>query len=460
MFPQGAIVINRQQRPQYRYGRPQDLFNLGNGVRIPAYGPPMEMAGGQMCPSYPPTHLGGARFGPAFPAAAYGSYIPSNFSSGGHQQGSGQIYSVTSSPGAGGPGSVGTGGGGGGPRSQSPSSASGGEIPLSRTNLYIRGLQPNTTDRDLVNLCQGFGKIISTKAIIDLETQTCKGYGFVDFESSQAAELAVMSLQSRGVHAQMAKQQERDVTNLYVANLPVHATETDLEAMFAPFGTVVSTRILRDQHGISRGVGFARMESRDKCEAIIQAFNGKLLPRHSELLTVKFADGGNKKKSQGMSRQWVNRTPDSMSGGMAPMSSYEQHTMMSPNGMTVPTALLASPTGVTLQPHGYSLATAAMTPAGLAGYHQIASPTAWLHPSTAAYTTPAGFTTPAGPYILQQHPMPAVISGMQPGIHHMDPAALLAAQMSHMHISAATGGAASISAHQPPTAVGEHSAGI
>lgn len=27
---------------------------------------------------------------------------------------------------------------------------------LSKTNLYIRGLQPNTTDRDLVNLCQGW----------------------------------------------------------------------------------------------------------------------------------------------------------------------------------------------------------------------------------------------------------------------------------------------------------------
>jgi hypothetical protein len=25
---------------------------------------------------------------------------------------------------------------------------------LSRTNLYIRGLAPNTTDKDLVNLCQ------------------------------------------------------------------------------------------------------------------------------------------------------------------------------------------------------------------------------------------------------------------------------------------------------------------
>lgn len=75
------------------------------------------------------------------------------------------------------------------------------------------------------------------------------------------------------------QQQERDVTNLYIANLPVHVTENDLETMFGSFGKVISTRILRDQNTISRGVGFARMESKEHCEAVIQAFNGKLLPR-------------------------------------------------------------------------------------------------------------------------------------------------------------------------------------
>lgn len=37
--------------------------------------------------------------------------------------------------------------------SQSSNQSQSGE-QLSRTNLYIRGLNPNTTDKDLVNLCQ------------------------------------------------------------------------------------------------------------------------------------------------------------------------------------------------------------------------------------------------------------------------------------------------------------------
>lgn len=50
-----------------------------------------------------------------------------------------------------------------------------------------------------------FGTIISTKAILDKNTNKCKGYGFVDFESPSAAESAVKALQLQGIQAQMAK---------------------------------------------------------------------------------------------------------------------------------------------------------------------------------------------------------------------------------------------------------------
>jgi len=39
------------------------------------------------------------------------------------------------------------------------------------------------------------------------------------------------------------------------------------------------------------------MESKEKCEQIIQIFNGKALSGAKDPLLVKFADGGNKKKS-------------------------------------------------------------------------------------------------------------------------------------------------------------------
>ncbi|KAM6978095.1 RNA-binding motif, single-stranded-interacting protein 2b [Aplochiton taeniatus] len=203
------------------------------------------------------------------------------------------------------------------------SSSYGGE-QLSKTNLYIRGLHPGTTDQDLVKLCQPYGKIVSTKAIMDKSTNKCKGYGFVDFDCPAAAQKAVTALKAGGVQAQMAKQQEQDPTNLYISNLPVSMDEQELESMLKPFSQVISTRILRDTNGTSRGVGFARMESTEKCEAIIQHFNGKYIktspgvPVPSEPLLCKFADGGQKKRqSQGKylqnGRPW---TRDAETGGI------------------------------------------------------------------------------------------------------------------------------------------------
>uniref|UniRef100_A0A3Q3NNM0 RNA binding motif single stranded interacting protein 3 n=1 Tax=Mastacembelus armatus TaxID=205130 RepID=A0A3Q3NNM0_9TELE len=195
------------------------------------------------------------------------------------------------------PGTTGGGGGGGG-------GSQGGALveQLSKTNLYIRGLPPATTDQDLIKLCQPYGKIVSTKAILDKNTNQCKGYGFVDFDSPAAAQKAVASLKASGVQAQMAKQQEQDPTNLYISNLPVSMDEQELENMLKPFGHVISTRILRDANGLSRGVGFARMESTEKCDVVIQNFNGKFLKTPpgmtapAEPLLCKFADGGQKKR--------------------------------------------------------------------------------------------------------------------------------------------------------------------
>uniref|UniRef100_A0A8C7WJC0 RNA binding motif single stranded interacting protein 1 n=1 Tax=Oncorhynchus mykiss TaxID=8022 RepID=A0A8C7WJC0_ONCMY len=175
----------------------------------------------------------------------------------------------------------------------SSSSSTAGWEQLSKTNLYIRGLAPATTDHDLVKLCQPYGKIVSTKAILDKTTNKCKGYGFVDFDSPAAAQKAVTALKTSGVQAQMAKQQEQDPTNLYISNLPLSMDEQELETMLKPFGQVISTRILRDSNGTSRGVGFAS-PSLSLCLSLSPFLSFSPVP--PEPLLCKFADGGQKKR--------------------------------------------------------------------------------------------------------------------------------------------------------------------
>lgn len=233
--------------------------------------------------------------------------------------------------GGGGGGSVSSGGGsvsGGGSSSQyssSPSATHSGD-QLSRTNLYIRGLSADTSDKDLVDMCRQYGNIISTKAILDKTTRKCKGYGFVDFENPISAEKAVKGLTAANIQAQMAKQQEQDPTNLYIANLPPSMNENELEMLLSQHGQVISTRILRDNNVQSKGVGFARMESPEKCELIIQKYNKKLIKGCKEPLLVKFADSGNKKRSQ-----YKNKDQSSWDRGeITPV--YEQAPILSQNG--------------------------------------------------------------------------------------------------------------------------------
>lgn len=78
--------------------------------------------------------------------------------------------------------------------------------PLSKTNVFIRGLSNETSDNDLFELCSKFGTIVSTKSITDRLTNECKGYGFVNFENPDDAAVAIRELTTGGYQARMSKE--------------------------------------------------------------------------------------------------------------------------------------------------------------------------------------------------------------------------------------------------------------
>ncbi|XP_060944821.1 RNA-binding motif, single-stranded-interacting protein 1 [Limanda limanda] len=301
------------------------------------------------------------------------------------------------------------------PSTNSSSSSTAGWDQLSKTNLYIRGLSPSTTDHDLVKLCQPYGKIVSTKAILDKTTNKCKGYGFVDFDSHNAAQKAVAALKTTGVQAQMAKQQEQDPTNLYISNLPLSMDEQELENMLKHFGQVISTRVLRDSSGTSRGVGFARMESTEKCDAVISHFNGKFIktpagfPVPSEPLLCKFADGGQKKRSQnkfGQSYRGWARDSDSRLLGMT--LTYDPSAAALQNG---------------LFPQAYSISNRMIAQTSMSPYMSPVSTYQMQNPSW----------MPHQQYIMQ-HPGTVLSPSMDPSMS-LQPTSMmapLAQQMSHL----------------------------
>jgi cold-inducible RNA-binding protein len=64
---------------------------------------------------------------------------------------------------------------------------------------------------------------------------------------------------------------------LYVGNLAYNVSSADLEALFAPHGTVQSAQVVQDREtGRSKGFGFVEMESSEAAQAAIAALNGQV----------------------------------------------------------------------------------------------------------------------------------------------------------------------------------------
>jgi cold-inducible RNA-binding protein len=63
---------------------------------------------------------------------------------------------------------------------------------------------------------------------------------------------------------------------LYVGNLPYGMSDSDLNRLFEPHGTVQSAQVIMDRDtGRSKGFGFVEMDTADEAQAAIAALNGQ-----------------------------------------------------------------------------------------------------------------------------------------------------------------------------------------
>jgi len=64
-------------------------------------------------------------------------------------------------------------------------------------------------------------------------------------------------------------------TKIYVGNLSYDTTDSSLDQMFKPYGSVASAQIIMDRDsGRSKGFGFVEMGSSSEAKAAIDGLNG------------------------------------------------------------------------------------------------------------------------------------------------------------------------------------------
>ncbi|XP_055696863.1 ELAV-like protein 3 isoform X5 [Phlebotomus papatasi] len=195
----------------------------------------------------------------------------------------------------------------------------------SRTNLIVNYLPQTMTQEEMRSLFASIGELESCKLIRDkvtgeffpasgnpaLQQGQSLGYGFVNYQKPEDAEKAIntlngLRLQNKIIKVSFARPSSESIkgANLYVSGLPKSMTQPELEALFSPFGRIITSRILCDNltvqqfvagdlpgtAGLSKGVGFIRFDQRNEAERAIQELNGKIPKGCTEAITVKFAN--------------------------------------------------------------------------------------------------------------------------------------------------------------------------
>lgn len=167
-----------------------------------------------------------------------------------------------------------------------------------RTNLIVNYLPQALTEEGLKTLFSAYGVVQSCKLIKDKTSGVSLGYGFVNYGTAEEAELAIQKLNGANLESKILKVSYARPSsaaiknaNVYVANLPPSLTNSELDALFQPYGTIITSKILSDPDtGLGRGVGFVRFDKYAQAELAIAALNGKPLAGCKQTLLVKFAN--------------------------------------------------------------------------------------------------------------------------------------------------------------------------
>ncbi|CAH1281813.1 unnamed protein product [Diabrotica balteata] len=160
---------------------------------------------------------------------------------------------------------------------------------------YVNFQQPADAERALdtmnFDLIKAFGNILSCKVAQD-ENSSSKGYGFVHFETEEAANKSIekvngMLLNGKKVYVGRFiphKEREKELgekaklfTNVYVKNFGEDFSEEQLKVMFEKYGKITSYKIMSKEDGKSKGFGFVAFESSEAAELAVEALNGKEL---------------------------------------------------------------------------------------------------------------------------------------------------------------------------------------
>uniref|UniRef100_A0A1W7R9X3 Polyadenylate-binding protein n=1 Tax=Hadrurus spadix TaxID=141984 RepID=A0A1W7R9X3_9SCOR len=158
-------------------------------------------------------------------------------------------------------------------------------------NVFIKNLDKSIDNKAMYDTFSAFGNILSCKVATDDEGNS-KGYGFVHFETEEAANNAIakvngMLLNGRKVYVgkfiprrereKMLGDKARRFMNVYIKNFADDLDDDKLREMFEKYGAITSAKVMASDDGKSKGFGFVSFEDPESAEKAVDELNGKEL---------------------------------------------------------------------------------------------------------------------------------------------------------------------------------------
>ncbi|XP_054266677.1 polyadenylate-binding protein 4-like [Macrosteles quadrilineatus] len=156
-------------------------------------------------------------------------------------------------------------------------------------NVFIKNLDKSIDNKAMYDTFSAFGNILSCKVAQD-ETGASKGYGFVHFETEEAANKSIDKVNGMLLNGKKVfvgkfiprKEREKELgekaklfTNVYIKNFGEEMTDEMLKEMFEKYGTITSHKVMFKDDGKSRGFGFVAFEDPEAAESAVEDLHGK-----------------------------------------------------------------------------------------------------------------------------------------------------------------------------------------
>jgi len=166
-------------------------------------------------------------------------------------------------------------------------------------NIFIKNLDKSIDNKELHDTFAQFGNITSAKIMSD-GSGVSKGFGFVQFDSEEAATKAIEKVHGKLLRdkvvyvAPFVRRSDRSADkdgkfcNIYVKNIPEETSEEDLKKLFEEVGETTSVAIMKDaETGKSKGFGFINYEDPDAAAKAVEKFDGHAISEEKNLFVCR-----------------------------------------------------------------------------------------------------------------------------------------------------------------------------